>query len=278
MLYSEKTDIEISDVELESLNTAIFTKYGYDFSNYEKNSFKRRIQRILYKYEMESLIDLWRKVLFDRDFFLEMKDEISVGMTEMFRNPDFWQKIAQDILPLFSGKSEVNIWHAGCATGEEVYSMAVLLYEEGLLAKAKGLASDLSDKFIQKAIAPSYDATSFQMFEKNYQTFNPIGVGLRGYFLEKNGQFCPRDIIKKYAEFKQQNLASDVVNGPFDYILCRNVMIYFNETLKMKVIKQFHESLCTGGILSIGYFDHMPNGYEKYFKVFDSAVKTYQKI
>lgn len=271
--------IEISDSELESLNTAIFTKYGYDFSNYEKTSFKRRIQRILYKYEMESMLDLWRKILFDKEFFLKMKDEISVGMTEMFRNPDFWQKIASDIIPKFENKPALDIWHAGCATGEEIYSMAILLYEKGLLNKTKALATDLSDNFVATAKKGQYDSDSIDKYSKNYLEYNPNGIGLRNYISEideDNFVFC--DFLKNYAVITQQNLVSDPMTSKFDIIFCRNVMIYFNDELKIKVLKMFNESLKPGGLLCIGYFDALPRDYEQFFEYEESSLKLFRKI
>lgn len=271
--------MEISDYELDSLNTAIFTKYGYDFSNYEKTSFKRRIQRILYKYEMNTLLDLWRKILFDKEFFLEMKDEISVGMTEMFRNPDFWQKIASDIIPKFEDKPELDIWHAGCATGEEIYSMAILLYEKGLLRKSKALATDLSDNFVAIAKKGEYDSESISRYSKNYLEYNPNGIGLRNYLCQiEDDNFVFRDFLKDYACVKQQNLVSDPTDGQFDIIFCRNVMIYFNDELKMKVLKMFNESLKPGGLLCIGYFDALPRDYEQYFEYEESSLKLFRKI
>ncbi len=272
--------IEISDQELESLNTAIFTKYGYDFSGYEKTSFRRRVQRILYKYEMPSILDLWRKVLFDREFFLEMKDEISVGMTEMFRNPDFWQKISTEIVTQWGGKEKIDIWHAGCATGEEIYSMAILLYEKGLLSRTRALATDLSDTFVEASRKGSYDAYSVERYVKNYLEFNPNGVGLKNYMLkdEDGANYVMRDFLREYASIKQQNLVTDAMTSQFDIIFCRNVMIYFNDELKMKVLKMFNKSLKQGGLLCIGYFDAMPRDYERYFEYEESSVKLFRKV
>jgi len=270
---------EISDSELESLNMAIFTKYGYDFSNYEKTSFKRRIQRILYKYEMNSILDLWRKILFDKEFFLEMKDEISVGMTEMFRNPDFWQKIASDIIPKFEDKPTLDIWHAGCATGEEIYSMAILLYEKGILKKSKALATDLSDNFVATAKKAQYDSEAIDRYSKNYLEYNPNGIGLRNYLCKMDeDSFVFRDFLKDYAFIKQQNLVSEPMTSKFDIIFCRNVMIYFNDELKIKVLKMFNESLKPGGLLCIGYFDALPRNYEQYFEYEESSLKLFRKI
>ena len=271
--------IEITDSELDSLNTAIFTKYGYDFSNYEKTSFKRRIQRILYKYEMDSMLDLWRKILFDKEFFLEMKDEISVGMTEMFRNPDFWQKIASDIIPKFEDKPALDIWHAGCATGEEIYSMAILLYEKGLLKKSKGLATDLSDNFVAIAKKGQYDTESIERYSKNYLEYNPNGIGLRNYLCQiEDDNFMFKDFLKDYASIKQQNLVTEPMTSKFDIIFCRNVMIYFNDELKIKVLKMFNESLKPGGLLCIGYFDALPREHEQYFEYEESSLKLFRKV
>lgn len=273
------TEIAISDFELDSLNTAIYNKYGYDFSGYEKTSFRRRVQRILSRYDMSNILDLWRRLLFDPQFFHEMKDEISVGMTEMFRNVDFWQIFQEKILPSFKDKKQIDIWHAGCATGEEVYSTAIMLNEHNLLKKSFALATDLSDKFISIAATGFYDNDSLKRYKTNYKQYKSDDSSLEQY-LDLNpegGSF--KDYLRGYATFLQQNLVSETHHiEKFDIIFCRNVMIYFNDELKMKVLKNFHAALKPGGVLCIGYFDAMPQGFTGYFDYLDSSIKTFKKI
>lgn len=274
------SEIAISDFELDSLNTAIYNKYGYDFSGYEKTSFRRRVQRILSRYHMTNIIDLWRKLLFDPEFFHEMKDEISVGMTEMFRNSDFWQVFQDKVLPAFKDNKQIDIWHAGCATGEEVYSTAIMLNEHNLLKKSFALATDLSDKFIATAAAGYYDNDSLRHYNNSYKLYKKDDTSSLKHYLDQDsdgGSF--KEYLRGYATFLQQNLVSGThYIQKFDIIFCRNVMIYFNDELKRKVLRNFHAALKPGGVLCIGYFDSMPQGFTDHFDYLESSIKAFKKI
>jgi len=266
----------ISDEELDALNHSILTRYGYDFRGYERTSYKRRIQRVLYKNQMESTVDLWRKLLYDKSFFFSMKDEISVGMTEMFRNVDFWQKLVSDIVPYLSDRPKLDVWHAGCATGEEVYSAAIMWNEQNMLHKTFALATDLSDRFIKVAQKGFYDTDSFSYAVRNYERFKQSTRELQSYVDQDESGVVFKDYLRGYATFLQQNLVSETVSiDKFDLVFCRNVMIYFNDSLKMKVLQRLHSALKEGGLLCIGYFDAMPQGYTDYFDYFDSGSKIF---
>lgn len=269
---------DITDEELDALNHGILARYGYDFRGYERTSYKRRIQRVLYKNEMDSTVDLWRRLLYDKSFFQSMKDEISVGMTEMFRNVDFWHKLQEKVIPYLKQKAKLDVWHAGCATGEEVYSAAIMWHEQQMLHKTFALATDLSDRFIKTSEKGFYDNDAFKYATKNYEHFNPRSNGIRSYVEEAEGGVVFKDYIREYATFLQQNLVSETFSqDKFDLVFCRNVMIYFNEPLKIKVLERLHASLKKGGLLCIGYFDAMPQGYSSYFEYFDSSAKIFVK-
>lgn len=272
----ESSIINISEEELTSINYALQSRYGLDFSNYEETSLKRRILRIIHKYDLESVIGLWRKLLYDKDFIVVFKDEISVGLTEMFRNPEVWVKLRDDIFPKYLGKEEINIWHAGCSTGEEVYSTSIVLQELGLLHIAKGVATDLSDKFIQCAAEGSFEIETLERYGKNYEQYNP-GNSLSRYYTTNGevGQMLPR--LRNYAEFIQHNLTKDLPVRKFDIIFCRNVMIYFNDNLKMEVLKMAYDALADDGLFIIGYFDALPLSYTEYFDYYDSGFKFFKK-
>jgi chemotaxis protein methyltransferase CheR len=277
-MATTQTEIEISDQELDSLNHAIFTKYGYDFSAYKKTCFKRRITRIIHKHGMDSVLDVWRKLLFEPEFFTLMKDDISVGMTEMFRNPDFWQDMSREILPRFAPQKAIHIWHAGCATGEEVYTMAILLHELKLQHKTSALASDLSDKFIDIAQKGRYDSDFLKWNDPNYVAYKGWNGSLSAYMHYRDEHWAFKDFMKEHVHFKQENLVTDGHGSQtFDLILCRNVMIYFNDQLKIKTLKKFCEALKPNGLLCIGYFDTMPQGYQELFEHDSAGSKTFRK-
>lgn len=271
---------DITDEELDSINYAISSRYGLDFGEYEKSSLKRRVVRVIHRYNLENVLGLWQKLLYDKDFINHFKDEVSVGLTEMFRNPEMWVHLKRNVLPKLADNSIINIWHAGCSTGEEVCTMAIVLNETGLLHKSRVLATDLSDRFVQQAAKATYNTDDFVKYEENYHAYHPAG-NIRSYFYEqKNEYFSFYPSYLKNVSYKTHNLVneSNVFDIKFDIIFCRNVMIYFNDSLKIKVLKSFHQQLNHNGILIIGYFDAMPEGFKEYFDYEESSVKLFKRI
>lgn len=271
--------IEVSDEELSSLVRAINLRYGMDFENYEPISFKRRVARVIDRFKLDNSLGLWRKMMGEKDFIYTFIDEITVGLTEMFRNPDFWIKMREEYLPKYRSQSEIAIWHAGCSTGEEVYSMGILMAEEYLTAKGRVWATDLNSQSVKN----TEDGTFSTYYEKNYNTNYIASKGkkasLDAYYTVDNEMMKFSTKVRfNNIKFQQHNLVKDDVNQKFDIIFCRNVMIYFDEALKLKVLEKFHSSLKDDGIFIIGYYDAMPNGYKKYFDNYDPQTKTYTKV
>ena len=192
----------LTDEELRSISWAVFNRYGLDFTEYEPVSLKRRILRIIHRYELESVYGLWKKILYDADFMAYFRDEVSVGMTEMFRNPDFWAYLRDDLFPNAPRKNSLRIWHAGCSTGEEVYSAAIVLDELGLLAGARALATDLSDNFIQEAQKATYERSLIRKYEKCYKTYNTSASILPYFEMDEEGEFLPKrdDLFQRKTE------------------------------------------------------------------------------
>lgn len=274
---SENYSVVLTDEELNSINFALISRYGMDFTNYETSSLKRRIARIMYKNKMNSVLDLWKKLLYDSDFAIQFKDEISVGMTEMFRNPSIWKYLKEKYLLKFNNFDELSIWHAGCSTGEEYYSMAIVLKEQNLTLNSKITVSDLSDRFLEAAKVGEYDLELMHKYELNYKIYNTSG-SLQNYYTFKNNIATMLPAIKPKTLFVQHNLAVDEMDTKFDIIFCRNVMIYFNEKLKLQVLQNFHNSLKDNGLLIIGHFDAMPSGFENLYKYHDASLKFFNKI
>lgn len=270
-----KMDDLISDEEMSALMVAIKNRYGLDFTNYEKNSLRRGVTRLMMKYDMTSSLDLWGRILKDESFFAAAIDDLLVNLTELFRNPDVWIKLRDEILEQLRGS--VKIWHAGCATGEEVYTMAIVLEEKKMLDRSTILASDLSTKALAKARLGDYSLELLKQYLNPFLKFFPH-KHLEDYFdfHAKHATIKPR--YKQRVTFTKHNLVHDGMVGSFDIIFCRNVMIYFDDQLKMRVLKLLHQSLKPGGYLIIGYYDIMPTGGKVLFEVDDIKTRVYRRI
>lgn len=267
---------EISDEELLALTNAIKMRYGIDFTNYEKKSLKRGFARIISKNNLGSLVGLWSKILKDREFFLGCIDDLLVNLTELFRNPEIWIKIKDDLLKKIESKPQIKIWHAGCSTGEEIYTMAIVLKENNLLFKTKAFASDLSSIALAKAMEGKYPQILWKKYVSSYLKYNEKG-NLENYFSIDSDYARVKEEYKKHVMFQRHNLVQDPVNQKFSVIFCRNVMIYFDEQLKMKVIKLFYDSLEDNGFFIIGYYDMLPDASKEYFTLYDATTRVYIK-
>lgn len=268
--------VEISDEELASLTNAIKTRFGIDFTRYESKSLKRGFARLIARHDLESLVGLWSKILKDREFLLKYIDELLVNLTEVFRNPEVWLKLRDDLPSLFKDKPVINFWHAGCSTGEEIYSMAILLKEIGLLHKVKTLATDLSNTALDQAKSGAYNQLLWKKYSAAYSTCFPKGK-LSNHFLCAENGFTIKNELKSHITFQRHNLVQDEMRKKFDIILCRNVMIYFDDKLKMKVLKLFYDSLVDDGYFIIGYYDMLPEQSRSLFVLMDAKTRIYRK-
>lgn len=204
-------------------------------------------------------------------------NEISVGMTSMFRDPILWQKLRQRLEKIPSYKS-ISIWHAGCSTGEEVYSMGILLKETGHLLNTKAYASDFNQNAIEEAKKGVYHKIKMIENESNYQEYRPFHDFTQYYSTDGKYAIMNPELIR-HVTFSYHNLITDPYPKNFDIIFCRNVMIYFDTIAKIKMIDKFHESLNEGGLLIIGFFDTMSHLIDtKKFEVIDEEAKIFRKI
>lgn len=267
---------EISDEELMSLTSAIKTRYGLDFTNYELKSLKRGFARLITKHNLGSLVGLWDKILKDKDFFLSCIDDLLVNLTEMFRNPEIWIKIKEDLLIKLQDKLRLRVWHAGCSTGEEIYTMAIVLTQSKMYQKTTVFATDLSSTAMAKAMAGRYHQILWKKYMTSFQTYFPSG-SMDGLYKIDGDEAVIDESLKKNVTFQRHNLVQDPVSKKFDIIFCRNVMIYFDETLKMKVITMFHQCLEPGGFLIIGYYDMLPDAHKELFTLYDPTTRIYRK-
>lgn len=267
----------ISDEELNALTQAIKKRYGIDFTGYETKSLKRGFGRVITKNGMDSILTLWSKIMADRDFFKNCIDELTVNLTELFRNPDIWIKLKEEILPHYATKQKINVWHAGCSSGEEVYTMGIVLKELHMLRKTSTLATDLSVSILEKAKEGKYSSGLMQKYAKSFTKYFGEGNLDKSFKISENHAEV-RDELKKNVTFKTHNLVQDSMNEKFDIIFCRNVMIYFDEALKTKVLTLFHNALNDDGFFVIGYYDMLPPESAELFEAFDTKTRIYKKV
>lgn len=269
---------EIDIADLRRISELIYQKYNYDFRNYAMSSFKRRVQRIL---ELKKLtVDTLIRKLNDQPHFIhEFLDELTVNVTEMFRDPGFWRVMREEIIPsILLNHKQFKIWHAGCSSGEEVLSMAILLKEMGIHQNVQLYATDLDVNILEKAKTATYPLKNMDLNEKNYIRFQGAG-SLKDYYHEENGMAVFNRDLLSTVTFRKHDLVLGEVFNKFDLILCRNVMIYFNQTLQNEVLKKFHESLFKYGYLAIGSKESLIwCDYANRFIVVNNEEKIYKKI
>lgn len=269
--------ITISDEELKSLTDAIQQRHGIDFSCYEPKSLKRRVIRALHIFRLGAVHELWIKILKDHSFIYPFMDEISVGLTSMFRDPVLWKKIRFLLSDHFLGNKELSVWHAGCSTGEEVYTMGIVLKESGFTRPAKALATDISNQAMTTAKKGEFNEMKMEEYDKNYLHFNP-GSTLKKYYSVRDGfSFMDTSLIQ-HVTFKHHNLITDPFPKNHDIIFCRNVMIYFDNRAKLALFDKFYDSLNPGGLFIIGFYDAvLPLVDPTKFRVLDLDAKIFQK-
>jgi chemotaxis protein methyltransferase CheR len=274
-----EADIEIS--ELRKLTELIREKYGYDFKDYAMSSFKRRIRRVLDLYKYKTVDKLVNVLETNPNFFEEFISEITVNVTEMFRDPTFWKVLREHIIPnIMLNHDKINIWHAGCSSGEEVVSMTIMLKEMGMLDKARIVATDLDTAIIDKAKRAIYSVKNMDLNRKNYQRcLGNNDANLDIYFKETNGEVVFDKSLLQNVTFRRHDLVLGAVFSKFDLILCRNVMIYFNQSLQNAVLNKLHESLFKYSYLAIGSKESLIwCEIANKFIVVNNEEKIYKKI
>ena len=268
---------EIDIADLKRITELVKTKYNYDFTNYAMSSFKRRILRIL---ELHNLnVDELIKKLYDQKFLDDFLNEITVNVTEMFRDPPFWRVLRDDIIPaIMLNHQKIRIWHAGCSSGEEVFSMTIMLKEMGILDNVQLIATDLDTNILESAKAGVYNLKNMELNEKNYIRYQGTS-SLSKYYKESNGKAIMDKSLVENVSYRKHDLVKGEIFNKFDLVLCRNVMIYFNQTLQNEVLKKFHESLFKYGYLAIGSKEALIwCDIASKFIVVNNEEKVYKKI
>lgn len=242
---------EISQEDLSAVLELVQKRYGFDFTQYARSSMKRRMQRIMENFRLPSVFELKHKLLNDELFFEVFVEEITVNVTEMFRDPFFYKELREKVIPQLESYPSIKIWHAGCSSGEEVYSLAILLHECGLLERSRIYATDINLQVLNRARAGIFDLRYMKDYTLNYIAAGGTG-NFSDYYTAKYDQAIFKKELKEHMIFSIHNLVADKSFNEFNLILCRNVLIYFNEHLQNQVISLFSESLCPFGYLALG--------------------------
>ena len=265
------------DIEIQLFLEGIFLRYGYDFRGYARPSIKRRILRRLALSEFESLSAMQYAMLYDPHFFRILLQDFSINVTEMFRDPRFYQVMREKVIPILRELPFIKIWHAGCSTGEEVYSMAILLTEENVYDKTRIYATDVNAEAVNRAKSGIYALDRMQEYTAGYQRAGGC-ASFADYYSARYDVAIMNNSLKRNMVFADHNLVTDVSFGEMDLIMCRNVLIYFSRDLQNKVFALFLDSLHAGGFLCLGSSESVRFfSRSRSFVDFEEKEKIYRK-
>ncbi|HLR49059.1 MAG TPA: protein-glutamate O-methyltransferase CheR [Candidatus Sphingobacterium stercoripullorum] len=263
--------------ELEKLIAMIKNSTGYDFTGYSRSSLKRRFTRIMMLKRL-SVFDLQHEIINSPEFVRWFIDQVTVNVTEMFRDPHAFKALKELVFPYLKSFAHIKIWSAGCATGEEAYSLAILLKLENLYDRSFIYGTDISNDALQKARKGIYNLKKIQSYIHNFQQYSDEH-NLSDYYTVDYNAAAISAALKSNIFFSNHNLATDYVFNEFQLILCRNVLIYFNLELQNEVLKLFYDSLSLFGFICLGSKETMRNfPLKDHFRVISKEYNIYQKI
>jgi chemotaxis protein methyltransferase CheR len=241
----------VNEQDIDRLLNDLLDVHGYDFTHYARASLKRRINRLWTLDKFPSFAELRYRVKTDPDYLKRLVQELTVNVTEMFRDPLFYKALRTEVLPALAAKPFIRVWHAGCSTGEEVFSMAILLHEAALLRKSLLYATDLNPEVLDVARRGIFSMAPMKQYSENYQLSGGTQDFSR-YYTAQYGRVKFREELVENVVFSTHNLVSDRSFNEFDLILCRNVLIYFDKALQERVLALFDESLGPLSYLALG--------------------------
>ena len=239
------------DIEMGLLLDAIYLKYHFDFRDYANASMRRRLKAAMARFSCTTLSQLQDKLLHEPAFFPQVLDYMTVQVSEMFRDPTYFLALRREVVPLLRTYPSLKIWVAGCSTGEEVYSLAILLREEGLLERTLIYATDINPQALQRAEAGVYDLDRIAAFTLNHQRAGGHS-SLSDYYTAAYGRAVFDKSLRQQVVFSDHSLATDSVFAEVHLVSCRNVLIYFDRTLQNRAVGLFRDALCRKGFLGLG--------------------------
>ena len=266
------------DIELRMLVEAVYLKYNYDFRDYTGASQKRRVLVAMREMGCDTVSALQAKVLHEPNGFAQLLQFLTIPVSEMFRDPEYFLAIREQVVPLLKTYPSLKIWIAGCSTGEEVYSMAILLKEEGLLERSIIYATDINPKSLEAARRGVFQLDRMRLFTENYQQSGGKAAFSDYYTAAYGGALFDRDLIENVT-FADHSLATDSVFSETHFVSCRNVLIYFNRRLQDRVFGLFHESLCHRGFLGLGSKESIDfSSYAERFESLARRERLFRKV
>ncbi len=268
---------QIEKTEIDILLEGIYRRYGYDFRHYSYASLKRRLVKVREQENIDRYSQLLDRVFHDEVIFDRFLKEMSISVTDMFRDPSFYRAMREKVVDVLKTFPYVKIWHAGCATGEEVYSMAILLHEEDFLDRARIYATDFNKHSLDAAESGVYASEKIENYAANY-----IAAGGKRDFLEYYsdgyGLAKFKDFLRDRITFSYHNLVTDGIFGEMNLICCRNVLIYFDRDLQNRVLRLFNDSLRHGGFLCLGNKETLNfTDIKPQYEAIDAQQKIYKK-
>ena len=269
---------ELERTEIELLLEGIFRQYGFDFRSYAYASIRRRLWKRVEAEALRNLSELQAKVLHDAEALERLLLDLSVNVTAMFRDPLFYLAFRTQVIPLLRTYPFIRIWHAGCSTGEEVYSVAIMLEEEGLYDRARIYATDINDVVLQQARRGIFPLERMQEYTENYIRAGGKRSFSEYYTAKYDGALFDQRLVRNVV-FAQHNLVTDRSFAEFNAIFCRNVLIYFDKDLQNRVHSLFYDSLVRLGMLCLGSKETLKfSTYEPCYERLDPNEKIYRKV
>lgn len=269
-------NVDIEDIELDLLIEGLYRHFGYDFRNYSKAHLKRRLITRVKTESLQSISQLQHQLFHTEGYLEQLLLDFSINVTELFRDPSFFRLIRNEVIPILKQYSKIKIWHAGCSSGEEVYSMAIVLKEEGLYDRTQIYATDFNDDILKVAKTAIFPIGVMKNYARNY-----IEAGGKAdfsdYFITNGKSIILNSNLQENIVFAHHNLVSDGDFAEMHLIICRNVLIYFDKTLQNRVFTLFDKSLIDCGILCLGSQETLKYSsiYDKY-KTIDDKMSIYQ--
>ncbi len=271
------SDTDAEELEIRDFIKTLKARHGYDFGQYAPASFKRRLRALRTRSGAASIAALSRRVMDEPGFLRQVLAGLSVPVSEMFRDPWVFESLRREVLPILASYPRIHIWQAGCAHGEEVYSLAILLEEEGLYDKSQIFATDLNDVALEEAAGGIYPAANARLFSENYQRAGGRR-SLSHYFHARYERIKFDESLKRNVTFASHNLSTDGVFAEVQLILCRNVLIYFNDALQNRVLQLFRDSLVHKGFLCLGSKETLAHtAVDRDFDAFDAPSRLYRR-
>ena len=265
-------------IELKLLMEAIYLRYSYDFRDYSQASLKRRVLLALRQMKCDGISQLQGRILYDAEAFMELLQFLTIPVSEMFRDPDYYRALREQVVPVLRTYPSLKIWIAGCSTGEEVYSMAIMLKEEGLLERSIIYATDINPRSLERARQGIFKIADMSQYSANYQRAGGR-YSLSDHYTAAYDAAIMDKSLKEQVTFADHSLATDSVFAETQLISCRNVLIYFNKPLQNRAFGLFQESLCHRGFLGLGSKETVEfSAFGERFDAFDKEQRIFRKL